>query len=56
MKVSIRIVVETDDGYTCITHEVAQRERGSVRPEELGLTLAEANDLLLRVQQVTVQA
>jgi len=56
MKVSIRVVVETDDGAATTLHEVAHLERQTMRPEELGLTLAEAKDLLQQVQQVTVEA
>ena len=38
MKVSIRVVVETDDGAATTVHEVAHLERQTMRPEELGLT------------------
>lgn len=55
MKVSVRIVVETDDGAAPVVHEVASLARGTLRPEELELTLTEAKDLLQRVQQVMVE-
>lgn len=55
MKLTVQIVVETENGATATGHEVVHLERGTLRPEELGLTLAEAKNLLQRVQHVTVE-
>jgi len=39
------LIVESDDGVGEIVQEIAQLERGQLRPEELGLTPAEAKGL-----------
>ena len=50
MKVRIQVVIESDNHDTPITDEVACIQRGDLTPETLGLTLAEAKDLLANVQ------
>jgi hypothetical protein len=56
MKLRVRLLVETDDGAPPITDEVACLERETLRPEDVGLSLAEAKDVLQRVQQMMVAA
>ena len=52
MRMRIQIIVESEPGDTPIVHEIATLERGPLQPEEIGLTLAEAKDLLRGVQGV----
>lgn len=54
MKVRIQMVIETGDGEPGKVEEIAVLERGSLRPEELGLTLAEAKGSLHGMQQTMV--
>jgi hypothetical protein len=54
MKVCIQVIIESDRGETECIEEVAQFERGELRPEALGLTLAEAKVLLQGVQRTMV--
>lgn len=46
MKVRIQVVIEAEDGKSEQVQEIARLERGSLRQEELGLTLAEAKVVL----------
>jgi hypothetical protein len=46
MKITIQITVESDDGQLNVSQEVAHLDRGTLRPETLGLTLAEARSIL----------
>ena len=55
MKVRIQVVIESDNHDTSITDEVACIQRGDLTPEMLGLTLAEAKDLLANVQDSIVK-
>lgn len=55
MKVTIQIVVESDDSAEPVVQEVARLERGDLRLETLGLTLAEARALLEHVQRTLVE-
>ena len=50
MKMRIQVVIESDNHDTPITDEVACIQRGDLTTETLGLTLAEAKDLLANVQ------
>ena len=50
MRMRIQVVIESDNHDTPITDEVACIQRGDLTPETLGLTLAEAKDLLANVQ------
>ena len=40
MKIKIQVVVELEDGQNQVIQEVAQIERGTLQPENLGLSLA----------------
>ena len=46
MKVKIQVIIETDDGRVQDMEEVACLKRGILPPEELGLNLAEAKEIL----------
>ena len=46
MKITIQITVESNDGQLNVAQEVAHLDRGTLRPETLGLTLAEARSIL----------
>jgi len=56
MKVRVQVIIESDDGddRPPEVHEVAHLERADVRIDTLGLQLAEAKDLLQKVQEVVV--
>src|ERR1035437_6557711 len=54
MKVRIQLVIEAENGEPEKVEEIVRLERGSLRPEELGLTLAEAKVLLHGMQQAVV--
>src|SRR3954454_15646640 len=55
MKLRIQIIVEADGQAAEVLQEIAAIERGPLRPADVGLTLAEAKDLLQGVQQVLVE-
>jgi hypothetical protein len=55
MKVKIQVVIESDNHEAPITEEVACIQRGELTPETLGMTLAEAKDLLANVQATMVK-
>jgi hypothetical protein len=54
MRMRIQVIVESEPGDTPIVHEIATLERGPLQPDGLGLTLAEAKDLLREVQETMV--
>ena len=54
MKVRIQMVIDAEEGELEQIKEIVRLERGSLRPEELGLTLAEAKVLLHGMQQAMV--
>src|SRR5215470_13207386 len=54
MRVKVQLVICADDEGTDTIHEVAVLEKDCHRLEQLGLTLAEANQLLTRLQQYVV--
>jgi hypothetical protein len=57
MRVRVQVVIEAadaDDERPVVVHEVAQIERGELGVATLGLHLAEAKDLLQKVQEVVV--
>ena len=54
MRVRIQVVVEPESDTVPVVHEVATLERDGLQPEGLGLTLAEAKELLRGVQQTLV--
>jgi hypothetical protein len=51
VKVKIQVIIETDDGRVLDVEEVACLKRGTLSPEELGLNLAEAKEILQSVQR-----
>ena len=55
MKIKVQIIVESDSGKTALVQDVAHLDRTTLRPEALGLTLAEAKALLQNVQQTIVE-
>ena len=54
MRVRVQVVIETDDDDSPVVHEVANMERADLHIDTLGLQLAEAKDLLQRVQEVVI--
>jgi len=54
MKIRIQVVIEAEAGNSERIEEIARLERGSLRSEELGLTLAEAKTLLHDMQKTVV--
>jgi len=54
MRVKVQLVICADDEGTDTIHEVAVLEKDCQRIEQLGLTLAEAKQLLTRLQQHVV--
>ena len=54
MRITVQVIVESDDGQTEAVQDVVTLARGPLRPVELGLTLAEAKDILLGVQRTMV--
>ena len=56
MKIKIQITVESDKGQPEVVQEVAHLDRGILRPETLGLTLAEARSILAGAQTYRVAA
>ena len=55
MKIKIQITVESDKGQPEVVQEVAHLDRGTLRPETLGLTLAEARSILAGIEQTMVE-
>ena len=55
MKIKIQITVESDDGQLNVAQEVGHLDRGTLRPETLGLTLAEARSILAGIEQTVVE-
>ena len=55
MKIKIQITVESDKGEPEVVQEVAHLDRFILRPETLGLTLAEARSILAGIEQTVVE-
>lgn len=55
MKVKIQVIIESEGNETPITDEIASLQREDLTAETLGLTLAEAKELLASVQEKMVQ-
>ena len=51
MKIQVHITVQSEEGKTEVVQEVARLERGPLRPDTLGLSLAEARSILARLEQ-----
>lgn len=56
MRVKVLLQITDDDGAAGVAAEVAAFEKVTERPEDLGLSIAEAKALLAAVQQRTVDA
>jgi hypothetical protein len=56
MRVRILLQIATDDGLAGEIEELASLTKGTDRPEELGLSLAESKTLLAAVQRRIVEA
>lgn len=54
MRLKVQVIIESDSGETEAVQQVAELERGSLRPETLGLSLSEAKALLQEVQNAMV--
>jgi hypothetical protein len=54
MRMRVQVIIESDNGNTEVVQDIVALDRGPLRPEELGLTLAEAKSLLQGVQQTMV--
>ena len=54
MRVRVQVIVDGDDETPPAVHEMAHIERGDLRIDTLGLHLAEAKDLLQKVQEVVI--
>jgi hypothetical protein len=55
MKIKIQITIESDAGNPEVVQEVVQLDRGTLRPETLGLTLAEARSMPAGIEQTVVE-
>src|SRR6202047_2382120 len=54
MKLKLQLIIESDSGEMEVVQEVTKLERHSLRPENLGLILSEAKELLQEVQRAMV--
>jgi len=54
MRLKVQVIIESDSGETEAVQQVAELERGSLRPETLGLSLSEAKALLQEIQNAMV--
>jgi hypothetical protein len=55
MKITVQITVQSDEAQAEVVQEVAHLERGPLRPETLGLSLAEARAILGGLEQTLVE-
>jgi hypothetical protein len=55
MKITIQITVESNDGKLNVAQEVGHLDRGTLRPETLGLSLAEAQSILAGIEQTVIE-
>jgi len=55
MKIKVQVVIETDGGNMKAVENIAYLERGPLQPEDLGLTLDEAKNLLESMQRILVE-
>ena len=54
MRIRVQVVIEGDEDLPPEVHQVADLQRGDLGADTLGLQLAEAKELLARVQEVVV--
>jgi hypothetical protein len=55
MKITIQIRVESDEGQLEVVQQLAHLDRGILRPETLGLSMAEAQSILAGIEQTVVE-
>ena len=55
MKMRVQVVIESEDGKPEVIQEVASLERKSLQMKEFGLTLAEAKDVLQKLQKTLIE-
>jgi hypothetical protein len=55
VKFKVQIVVESESGETQFIQEVAQIEKGHLQPDNLGLTLVQAKELLQTTQRTIAE-
>jgi hypothetical protein len=55
MKLRLQLLIESDTGEMVTTEEVTQLERHSLQLQDVGLTLADAKQILASLQRVLVQ-
>jgi hypothetical protein len=55
VKIKLQVVIESDNETSQIVQEITQIERGSLQPENLGLSLTEAKEMLGQVQHILVE-
>ena len=55
MKIQVQIMIQSDEGKTEVVREVARLERGPLRPDTLGLSLAEARSILAGLEQTMAE-
>jgi hypothetical protein len=55
MRIRVQVVIEGDDDIPPEVHEVAELYRDDLGADTLGLQLAEAKELLARMQEVVVE-
>lgn len=55
MKIKVQVVVEFDNGVSETTTDIVSFERDQLSADTFGLTLAEARDVLARLQETLVQ-
>src|SRR5262245_18228259 len=55
MRVRVQVVIESAAGETADVHDIACIHRDELRPDTVGLTLAEAKTVLERIQQRIVE-
>ena len=54
MRIRVQVVIEGDDDVPPEVHQVADLQRGDLGTDTLGLQLAEAKELLAKMQEVVV--
>jgi hypothetical protein len=55
MEITVQITVKSQAGEPELVQEVARLERGTLRPDNLGLSLAEARSILAGLEQTMAQ-
>jgi hypothetical protein len=55
MKIQVQITVQSEEGEPAVTQEVARLERSALRPDTLGLSLAEARAIVAGLEQHLVE-